>query len=343
MTVNIAKTIIERRTIRKFKAEPVPFELMNSLLKQASSLWKSEASQDWRCIYYDSMESRLRLAESMFAKVIDSQLGKLIPSKLTGFLTKSVLNTPVHLVFIAASSENHRQRDNNYAAVCSIMQNLQLVGWENGLGMLWYTDPLLNNPSFFNEIGLKAGEKFAGILNIGYFDRSPKARKRTPAEMNWTEFTTDTKPHLTNEDRYVSSQDILETLNIAVWAPNDGLREPWRFIYVTGEEAVAKLAPSHGNTSQSLLIVLAKKEANPHKQEEDYAAACCLIQNFQLLANSKGWYVRRTMPEWIYERRLPIPLKIDLQERIVAVLEVGTVEQISYSSSTSSTLNVIRL
>lgn len=40
--------------------------------------------------------------------------------------------------------------------------------------------------------------------------------------MNWTEFTTDTKPHLTNEDRYVSSQDILETLNIAVWAPNDG-------------------------------------------------------------------------------------------------------------------------
>ncbi|WP_339209605.1 nitroreductase family protein [Paenibacillus sp. FSL K6-3182] len=176
----------------------------------------------WRCIYYDSMESRLRLAESMFAKVIDSRLGKLIPSKLTGFLTKSILNTPVHLVFIAASSENHRQRDNNYAAVCSIMQNLQLVGWENGLGMLWYTDPLLNNPSFFNEIGLKAGEKFAGILNIGYFDRSPKARKRTPAEMNWTEFTTDTKPHLTNEDRYVSSQDILETLNIAVWAPNDG-------------------------------------------------------------------------------------------------------------------------
>lgn len=341
--MNYAKTIIERRTIRKFKAEPVPFELMNALLKQASSLWKSEEPPYWRCIYYDSMESRLRLAESMFAKVTDSPLGKFIPSKLTGFLTKSILNTPAHLVFIAASAANQRQRDENYAAVCSIMQNFQLLGWENGLGMLWYTDPLLNNPSFFNEIGLKAGEKFVGILNIGYLDRSPKARKRTPAEQNWTEFTTDTKPHHNNtEDHYVSSQDILETLNIAVWAPNDGLREPWRFIYVTGDEAVAKLEPSHGNTSPSFLIALAKREADTHKQEEDYAAVCCLIQNFQLLARYRGWHVRRTIPEWIYDRQLPIPLKIDPQERIVAVLEVGTVEQVSHTSSTPPALNFIR-
>lgn len=337
-----AKTIIERRTIRRFKEEPVSFELMNSLLLQASSLWKSEAPPLWRCLYYDSEAARLRLAESMFAKVTESQLGKFIPSKLTGFLTKSVLNTPTHLVFISESAASQRQRDENYAAVCSIMHNLQLLGWENGLGMLWYTDPILNNPSFLNEIGLKEGERFAGILNIGYFDRSPKARKRTPAEQNWTEFTTGTKSHPTTGERYVSSQDILETLNIAVWAPNDGLREPWRFIYVTGDEAVAKLAPLRGDTSRSLLIVLAKKEADPHKQEEDYAAVCCLIQNFQLLARYQGWHVRRTLPEWIYDRRLPVPLKIEPQERIVAVLDVGTGEQISPSPSTPPTLKVIR-
>ncbi|WP_135551873.1 nitroreductase family protein [Paenibacillus cymbidii] len=341
--MNFAKTIAERRTIRKFKDETVPFELLNTLLKQASSLWKSEEQSHWRCVYYESAASRLRLAESMFAKVTGSQLGKFIPSKLTDFLTKSVLSTPVHLVFIAESAANRRQCDENYAAVCSIMQNLQLLGWENGLGMLWYTDPMLNYPSFFNEIGLKVGEKFAGILNIGYFDRSPKARKRTPAEQNWTEFMTDTKPRINTNDHYVSSPDILEIVNIAVWAPNDGLREPWRFIYVTDPESVAKLQPSPANTSPSFLIVVAKKEADPHKQEEDYAAVCCLIQNFQLLASCKGWYVRRTIPEWVYERRLPIPLNLDPQERTLAVLEVGTAEQIPSSSSTPSTLNVIRL
>lgn len=341
--MNVAKTIIERRTIRKFKAEPVPFDLLNSLLEQAAGLWKSEEPSHWRCLYYDSTPSRLRLAESMFAKITDSQIGKFIPSKFTGFLTKFVLNTPAYLVFIAASAATPRQRDEHYAAVCSIMQNLQLLGWENGLGMLWYTDPLLSNPSLFKEIGLKEGEKFAGILHVGYFDRSPKARKRTPPEQNWTEFTTDANSHLNPDALYVSTQDILETLNLAVWAPNDGLREPWRFIYVTGHESVAKLQPSHMNPSPSFLIVLAKKEADPHKQEEDYAAVCCLIQNFQLLANYKGWYVRRTVPEWIYEQRLPIPLKIDPKERIVAVLEIGAAEQISCSSCISSTIDVIRL
>ncbi|WP_283657652.1 nitroreductase family protein [Paenibacillus sp. RC343] len=32
-------------------------------------------------------------------------------------------------------------------------------------------------------------------------------------------------------DRPVPQQLILELLNHAVWAPNDGLREPWRFIF----------------------------------------------------------------------------------------------------------------
>ncbi|MFS0725202.1 nitroreductase family protein [Paenibacillus sp. 1P07SE] len=339
--MNVAKTIVERRSVRKFKAEPVPFELLNSLLQQASSLWQSDELTHWRCIYYDSEASRLRLAESMFAKVTDSQFGKLIPSSITGFLTKSILNTPVQLVFIAEAAATQRQRDEHYAAVCSVMQNLQLLGWENGLGMLWYTDPMLSNPSFFNEIGLKDGEKFAGVLNIGYVVKSPRARKRTPAEQYWTQYPTDTKPHA--EGQYVSSKDILEALNIAVWAPNDGLREPWRFIYVTDHEAVAKLQPSHANTSPSFLVVLAKKEADPHKQEEDYAAVCCLIQNFQLLASDKGWYVHRTIPEWIYEHQLPIPLEIDPHERIVAVLEVGAVAQRSCSTCTSSTVNMIRL
>ncbi|GBF72517.1 hypothetical protein PA598K_00773 [Paenibacillus sp. 598K] len=341
--MNLVQTITERRSVRKFKAEPVQVEWMNALLQQAASLWTSETPSHWRCLYYDSMEARERLAESMIAKVTGSQWGKLIPSKVTGMLTKTVLNTPALLVFIAEDAANERQRDENYAAVCSIMHNLQLVGWQHGLGMLWYTEPFMSNPSLFNEIGLKSGERFAGILNIGYFDKSPKARKRTPAEQNWTELAATAKPTQAAKGHYVASKDVLEALNIAVWAPNDGMREPWRFIYVTDHEAVARLHPSPVNASPSFLVVAAKKEADPHKQEEDYAAICCLIQNFQLVAADKGWSARRTIPEWIYERQLPIPLPIDPQERIVAVLEIGTSAQASRTAAASSTVNVLRL
>lgn len=339
--MDFSKIIKERRTIRKFKSSPVPQQLMLTLLEQAAILGSTEGSQHWRCMYYDSKEARMRLAESMFAKVTDSRFGKFIPSKMTEFFTKSVLNTPALLVFIAASGENQRQSDENYAVVCSIMQNFQLLGWEAGLGMLWYTDPLLNNPSFFKEIGLRPGERFAGILNIGYFDRVPKARNRTPAEQNWTEFTMNTETLKDSGHHYVSSESILEMLNIAVWAPNDGLREPWRFIYVTDGEAAAKLQPSRGNSSPSFLVVVEKKEADPHKQGEDYAAICCLIQNFQLLAMAQDYYVRRTIPEWAYGPQPPIPLQIHQQEKIVAVLEMGKMKQYSRSSLSPPTLNVI--
>ncbi|WP_040717450.1 nitroreductase family protein [Paenibacillus daejeonensis] len=334
---------MERRSVRKYKGEPVQVELMNSLLQQAASLWTSEMSSHWRCLYYDSMEARVRLAESMIAKVTGSQWGKLIPSKVTGLLTKTVLNTPALLVFIAEDAANERQRDENYAAVCSIMQNLQLLGWQHGLGMLWYTEPFMSNPSFFNEIGLKSGERLVGVLNIGYFDKSPKARKRTPAEQNWTELAATAKPTQAAKGQYVASKDVLEALNIAVWAPNDGMREPWHFIYVTDHEAVARLTPSPVNGSPSFLIVAAKKEADPHKQQEDYAAVCCLVQNFQLVAADKGWSARRSIPEWIYEHQLPISLPLDPQERIVAVLEIGTATQTPYSPATSPTFNIARL
>ncbi|MFB9274496.1 nitroreductase family protein [Cohnella cellulosilytica] len=341
--MNFSQLIKERRTIRRFKPSPVQQQLVLALLEQAATLWGAEGSQNWRCMYYDSTEAHIRLAESMLAKVTASQLGKFIPSKMTELLTKPVLNTPALLVFIAAAGDNQRQSDENYAAVCSIMQNLQLLGWEAGLGMLWYTEPFLNNPSFFEEIGLQPGERFAGILNIGYFDRAPRARSRTPAERNWTEFTTNSQTLKDNEHSYVPSESILEKLNIAVWAPNDGLREPWRFIYVTDDEAVAKLQPSRGNSSPSFLVVVEKKETDPHKQGEDYAAICCLIQNFDLLAKAEDWDVRRTIPEWVYEPQPPIPLKIHQQEKIVAVLEIGKMEQRPRSSLASPALNVTRL
>lgn len=47
----------------------------------------------------------------------------------------------------------------------------------------------------------------------------------------------------------VTAQGVLALLNEAVYAPNDGLREPWRFIYADGGEAAARLRALSGNES----------------------------------------------------------------------------------------------
>ncbi|WP_217593559.1 nitroreductase family protein [Cohnella sp. GbtcB17] len=321
--MNWSKTIRERRSVRRYSSRPVAQETIDSLLNEAAHLYRAEGdgASHWRSLCYRTPEARHRLADSMIAKIKGSTLGKLLPGKMIDLIKKQATDTPAHLVFIAESGSTQRQSDENYAAVCSIMQNVQLLGWELGIGMLWYTDQILNSAAFEREIGLREGERFAGILSMGYYEKVPRARKRTPAEQKWTIVEGDVSGYA--DHLQVSSRSVLALLNDAVWAPNDGLREPWRFIYAGGGEAADRLRALNGDAAAAFLLVVAKEESDSHKREEDYAAVCCLIQNFQLLAASEPWPVRRTMPEWIYDPEHCKPFGVRPQERIVAVLALG--------------------
>lgn len=123
------------------------------------------------------------------------------------------------------------------------------------------------------------------------------------------------------EDRPVSEDLLLELLNVAVWAPNDGLREPWRFIFADSRNS-EKLQRLQEPAPAYLLVVM-RVEQDPHKQEEDFAAVSCLIQNFRLLAYERGIGVRWTLNEWTYDRKLADTFGVQSNERIAAVLEVG--------------------
>ncbi|MEK3834531.1 MULTISPECIES: nitroreductase family protein [unclassified Paenibacillus] len=328
---DVSTTVRERRTIRRFSAAPVEQERIISLIKEAAGLYESEDTPHWRCLYFGTPESREELAESMMAKVTGGRLGKLLPARMTDLLRRQITGTPAHVIFIAESAGTERERDENYAAVCSIMQTVQLLGWEQGLGMLWYTDPLILSESFYKLIGWREGERFAGILEIGSFDKAPRGRKRTPAERKWTIIGEDSRQ--LEDAAPFSAYNVLRLLNEAVWAPNDGMREPWRFIYVTGDktEASGKLQFSEEALSPPFLLVVAREETDAHKQDEDYAAVCSLIQNFQLLARSEGWQLRRRIPEWVYDRKQCESFGLRPLERIVAVLEAG--EHKRYSNS----------
>lgn len=319
--MDFSQTILERRTIRKFNASPVSRELVAALINEAAELYECEGTPRWRCIYAGTPESRERLADYMMAKMLDSKLGKLIPAKL---IAKRVTDIPAHLIVVAESGADPRQSDENYAAACSIMQTLQLLAWERGLGALWDTEPFLQSESFFTRIGVREGERFVGILHMGYFDKAPKGRKRTPAEQKWTVLHGSGElPGMPSDAGALSERSILDMLNAAVWAPNDGMREPWRFIFATGGETGSNVQEAIPEGAKARLLVVAKEESDPHKREEDFAAVCCLIQNVELLAKSKPWGVRRTRPEWIYDPKSCRLYGVEPGERIAAVLELG--------------------
>ena len=99
---------------------------------------------------------------------------------------------------------------------------------------------------------------------------------------------------------------ILEAIDLARWAPNHRLTEPWRF-YLLGDataEALAHLnaeivteerGPEAGRKKRERwlsmpgwLVVTSRIADDPIVSQENYAACCCAIQNMHLYLWSEG-------------------------------------------------------
>ena len=113
----------------------------------------------------------------------------------------------------------------------------------------------------------------------------------------------------------ISRAVMQELIELAVWAPNHRLTEPWRFYVLEGaarnqlgaiaaQVTVDKILGSGGDLSvatrkgeeaaatwaavPTLLYVTAVRDANPEIDEENYGAVCCALQNFALAAHAAG-------------------------------------------------------
>ncbi|MGD6780268.1 nitroreductase family protein [Sutcliffiella horikoshii] len=143
-------------------------------------------------------------------------------------------------------------------------------------------------------------------------------------------------------NKEVTQETVLELLDDAVWAPNHGLREPWRFIFVSSSEKngfVEKLVKTfpqemqenrrnYFNQPAAFLIVVMEEDPRQKQWEENFGAVSCLIQNFQLLAwEKKLGVVWKTNPH-IYDPKVHKILGVQPGEKIAGFLHMGYFEQV---------------
>ncbi|MGE8203530.1 nitroreductase family protein [Heyndrickxia sp. NPDC080065] len=169
-SLTIKEVIEQRRSIKKFKKDNVPTELVLDLLNTAVWAPNHGLREPWRFILLKD-EGRKVLADAILKKNEE-----LRPK------WEYVMNVPLHLVVVMKEDPRQKQWEENFAAVCTMVQNLQLAGWEQGIGMIWKTNPLIHDPNFREKVGVQQGEKIIGFLHIGYPDAIPNGKDRTPAE-----------------------------------------------------------------------------------------------------------------------------------------------------------------
>ena len=114
------------------------------------------------------------------------------------------------------------------------------------------------------------------------------------------------------EPEPVGTDALLEAIEVARWAPNHRLTEPWRF-YVLGKEttdAIARCAaelelPTKGERAAQFrydrmsaipgnFVVTSQRADDEIIDLENYAACCCAVQNLMLYLWQRGIGVKWT-------------------------------------------------
>lgn len=141
-------------------------------------------------------------------------------------------------------------------------------------------------------------------------------------------------------DKKIDRDLILKLLNVAVFAPNHKLRQPWRFIIIEGdgkatlqERYTQKLEPE---AKEKVDIAFAKMFKAPmiiafimptsldfNIEFEDIQANASLIQNFLLLAENEGLSTHWKTPAFIKTDRFKEILHVADNEMIAGFIMVG--------------------
>lgn len=132
---------------------------------------------------------------------------------------------------------------------------------------------------------------------------------------------------------------LLEAVEIARWAPNHKLTEPWHF-YLLGNETVEQVrslivdlkAGGRGEQAQHaararvdaiptwFVVTCSASPDDPLRQKEDYAACACAVQNLMLYLWQAGVGVKWTSGQVIRDERFYRILGINSREEMVTGL-----------------------
>src|SRR5690625_3774868 len=138
-------------------------------------------------------------------------------------------------------------------------------------------------------------------------------------------------------NQLVEESVVRSLLSDAIWAPTHGMRQPWRFVFVSKEQLPSfakKVAATYSTNMQenrenylnepnAILVVLMEEPETQKQWDENFGATASMIQNFWLLAwEQQLGVVWKTNPH-NYDPQAKDILNVGATEKIVGFLHLG--------------------
>jgi nitroreductase len=131
----------------------------------------------------------------------------------------------------------------------------------------------------------------------------------------------------------VPAETLAELFELARWAPNHHLTNPWRF-RVLGPEALARLKQTAGpdaaaklDRAPTLVVATAVESGDPVQDEEDFAATAVASYIVLLGAHARGLAGYWRTPEVLRRPEGRAAVGVGDDERVLGLLHLGPARQ----------------
>jgi coenzyme F420-0:L-glutamate ligase/coenzyme F420-1:gamma-L-glutamate ligase len=186
----------KRRSIRRFKDEPVPAEVVRSLIEAATWAPSAGNRQNWEFTVVTSSELKKKMAESVCGKWKQAlaKPGMAVVADKVQEYSKHFdwfSEAPVVIVMSARSPELFMTEMFGQGAVdvagtktsvAMAAENLMLAAHASGLGSCCLTAPLAADEEMKDLVGLGARRVIVCVIALGYADEEPAATTRKPVD-----------------------------------------------------------------------------------------------------------------------------------------------------------------
>ncbi|MEH7114201.1 nitroreductase [Neobacillus niacini] len=150
---NVLDVIQNRRTIKKFKTDDVPLDLIQSWLEAAKMAPNHRMTEPWE-VYFVGPETRAKLNHK------------------TNFG-----DAPVLIAVTSNHGASAAEKEENAMATACFVQNFNLAAWAGGVGVFWSS---IGMTAKNREIlRVPANTDLIGVLAIGYPEVIPEPKPRT--------------------------------------------------------------------------------------------------------------------------------------------------------------------
>lgn len=194
-TTDLQDFLRTRRSIRRFKPDPVPEAVIQTILTTATYAPSAHHRQPWRFVVVTAIDVKARLAGAM-AIDFEHDLARdgLPVEKIQAQIKRSkerITSAPLAILLCLDMSEmdtypdERRSKAENMMAVQSVAAaglQLLLAAHAEGLGGVWACWPLFVQATIQRTLNLSESWQPQGMFFLGYFEAAPEVRLRKPLQ-----------------------------------------------------------------------------------------------------------------------------------------------------------------